>query len=181
MEQYPSFEDIHKARETLRDLFLSHWLHDEMFSWRWWLNLILTLVPWFVWWQFVDKKRIFELLTFGFFIAIISGLLDAAGVNFVVWEYKVRLLPMVPPLFPMDITILPVSYMLIYQYCKRWKTYMLGLALMSAAFAFIFEPLLVMMKIYMLIKWKYWYSFPIYILLGIFSKWFVGRLKAATK
>ncbi|MBU9713231.1 hypothetical protein [Evansella tamaricis] len=52
----------------------------------------------------MDKERIFEILTFGFFMAILAAILDNIGSNLVWWTYS---------LIPVDYCIIPYSLLLI--------------------------------------------------------------------
>lgn len=61
----PSYEDVKKARESLKDLAFEHWIQDDLFTWKWWLLVAATIIPWILWLIFHDKKRTFEILSCG--------------------------------------------------------------------------------------------------------------------
>jgi len=48
------------------------------------------------------------------FIGIVSSILDVIGADILLWGYPVKLFFMVPPLFPADLTIIPVVFSLAY-------------------------------------------------------------------
>lgn len=181
-----TYEDLHRklleTRKTSSELSLEHWLYAELNTWQWWLSLGLTILPWVIWWKLCDKKRVFEILGFGLFIIMIAVFIDVAGSELVLWNYPRRLLPIVPRLWPFDFTIAPVTFMLLYQYFPKWKSFLIASALISGVLAFIAEPLLVLLKLYELITWKYIYSFPVYFGAAVISKGIVGFIqKKSTK
>ncbi len=63
---------------------------------------------------------------------VTASVLDVFGVDYDWWGYPDKLVAMIPPLFPADITVFPVLYSLIYQYNSTWKKYMLYSVLASA-------------------------------------------------
>ncbi|SDE29386.1 hypothetical protein SPACI_048760 [Sporomusa acidovorans DSM 3132] len=77
-----------------------------------------------------------------------------------------------------DTSVLPITYMLIYQYNSKWSSFLIAIVIMSAFFSFIAEPFLVWLGIYELITWKHYYSFPLYILYGVILKFIVDLTKS---
>lgn len=43
---YPTYEDVLRVRELFREASHDHWIHDDLFSWKRWLLLALTIIPW---------------------------------------------------------------------------------------------------------------------------------------
>ncbi|MGG3468732.1 CBO0543 family protein [Neobacillus pocheonensis] len=147
-----------------------------LFSFNWWVLLILTIVPWLVWWKVVDRKRIVEIFFYGSLVSIHSILLDDIGSYFLLWIYKYQLVPINPRLNPIDLTIMPVTYMFVYQYFNKWKTFLVAQMILALGATFLAEPLFMWMDIYKPLKWKLYYSVPIYFGLGLLNKWFMGKL-----
>nr|WP_315989795.1 CBO0543 family protein [Desulforamulus aquiferis] len=102
---------------------------------------------------------------------------DAIGVEFDLWDYKYQLVPLFDIFITYDMSIMPVIYMAIYQKFDKWKSFIIANTIVAAIFAFISEPLLVWLDFYLLLKWKYIYSFPIYIAIAIVLKWVMVCLK----
>lgn len=166
-----------KLEEELSRMVYDDWLNNQLFTWQWWLLLALTIIPWFVWWRLVDKNRKLEIFAYGLFIGIISSFLDVLGWNRHLWTYPIQFLPICTPLLPMDITLLPVSNMLVYQYFNQWKSFF-GMNIIAACFyAFVSEPILEWMDIYKRLNWKYVYSVPIYISIALLGKWLINKMK----
>jgi len=172
-----SFKDLSDSTKKLRDLSYEHWLRYELFTFDWWFLLIISIIPFIIWWRLLDKNRMNEIILFGLFVGLISVIIEYIGEYIALWwGYKIKLFPGVTLFFPFDLTILPVSYMLVYQYFPKWRSFFIGMIGLSFGAAFIFEPLLDWMDIYVLNTWKYIYSFPIYLVIGLFFKWLLKRM-----
>jgi len=168
-----------KLIQTQRDLSTiryQHWHEYELYTLNWWLLIFLALLPWIVWWRLVDKRQIKEYLLVGLLTALMSLIMDYIGGEKLFWVYPVTIYPILPRLIEMDIAILPVFYMLIYQYFTKWKSYVVALIVLCSVLSFIAEPLYSLSGGYQPLVWKYYYSLPIYILMGIFIKWLIQKL-----
>jgi hypothetical protein len=153
MKRIATFEEVYRLQSVL--------------TYPWWILVALTVVPLVVWWRFVDKKRLFEIMTYGLLVSFVAGLLDAIGVETDAWEYKYDLVPLLDVFIAYDISVLPVSYMLVYQRYKNWRSFIMAHVVLAFVFAFVAEPLLVWLDIYQLIGWKHIYSVPGYIAIAI--------------
>ncbi|MGI6453054.1 MAG: CBO0543 family protein [Syntrophomonadaceae bacterium] len=147
-----------------------------LFEWQWWVLLATLIIPLVIWWKLVDKDRFFQIAFFGFLAFLIALETDMLGHQLGLWHYPHRLVFIGPRLMEIDISLFPVTYMLVYQYFQSWKRYLIAAAIVTLTFSFVGEPLLVYMGIYELITWKHWYSLPIYFLIFVFLKWFVDKL-----
>lgn len=161
---------ITKIAFQIRDLELKHWLNYELFTSSWWISVIMTIFPICIFIKLVDKGQILKIALFGFLVSIFTSTLDIIGLDYVLWEYPVRVLPITHNLIPMDLVVVPVIFMLIYQYFRKFSKYLIATVIVSMIFSFVFEPLLVFLKIYSLILWRHVYSFPLYILIMIICK-----------
>lgn len=176
MSHNPSFIQVLEMQNRSIDLQVQHWLKYEIFTPQFWFLTAVLILPWIVWWKLVDKNRFLEIIIYGLFISTIVTLLDEIGCQLNWWEYLYDIEPLYPRLIPMNFTILPIIYMMLYQYFPDWKAFLVGSTVMSSVASFIFEPLLKMSGIYVLLEWKYLYSFPIYIILAALCK---GLVQAA--
>lgn len=170
------FNIITKDQHQLTQARISDWVNREVFSFQWWLLLAVLIIPWFIWWKYVDKKRLLEISLFGAIISIFAFCLDSTLTELVLWGYQYKIFPVWPILMSVDFSIIPVSFMFVYQYFRETKKFIIAMAVVAAAFAFIAEPLLTWIGIYKIYQWKYIYSFPIYIAMGIFVRWLMQRL-----
>ncbi|MBY7145022.1 hypothetical protein KFZ56_18555 [Virgibacillus sp. NKC19-3] len=147
-----------------------------LFSYQWWLLLLITVGLWVFWAIVVDKKRWNAILLVGLMASIIALLLDELGLNLTLWTYAHQLAPFTNKLLTVDIAIIPVSYMLLYQYARKWRPYLITLAALSLFAVIIAEPVFELLDIYILLGWEHWYSTPFYFLIGIFVKWFGDKV-----
>ncbi|WP_167577840.1 CBO0543 family protein [Ammoniphilus sp. YIM 78166] len=171
------YDRLKQVESEIVQINYEHWLHYELFTWQWWLLVVLSVVPWILWWRVVDKRRIIEILAVGLFVATIASLQDVYGWNRGMWRYPIQLLPVCIPLLPFDVSVLPIVQMFVYQFFRSWKAF-LGVNLVIAfSFAYISEPLLEWMGIYDPIKWKHIYSVPIYVMNAVVAKWGIEKLK----
>lgn len=177
MSKFPSYEEVQKAREKLRDVSFEHWVQDDLFSFNWWLLMAATILPFFIWWKLVDKERFFEILAFGLICGIFACFLDVMGVDLLLWGYPDKLFHFIPPLMPADFVVIPVSGMLIYQYFRTWKSFSTASVILAAIFAYIIEPLFSLLNMFELIHWKHTYSLIGFILLFVAVRFVVLGLK----
>jgi hypothetical protein len=154
----------------LRDINLKHWLESNIFSPVWWLLLISFITLWVIWWKFVNKTKLLEIVTYGLLVSFLSTILNLFGTEFVLWGYPNNLVPVAPLLFEVDLGFLPVIYMLIYQYFPDWIKFTIVISITAVIIAFMGEPLAIRLYIYEMNNWKHIYSFPLYIALGLILK-----------
>lgn len=133
----------------------------------------MVIIPYLLWWKAVDKSRFFEIFVYGLLIVLITGLLDAIGVENDAWDYEYDLVPLLDVFIVYDISILPVTFMLAYQYFKTWRSFIVAHILIAAVFAYVFEPLLIWLDIYHPAGWKHTYSFIGYVLIALCMRWFM--------
>lgn len=170
-------EEIIKLQQQLTTLNYQHWLKEELFSWVWWLGVFSMVVFPLVWWKLVDKKRVLEIGFFGSLICITALYLDVVGSEYLLWFYAIRIIPQTAFLCPVDFVCYPVAMMLLYQKYNKWRQYLVASTVAAAIFAFVIEPLDVLIGQYVLISWRFIYSFPIYILIAVFCKLLVKKFK----
>ncbi|MFD1739579.1 CBO0543 family protein [Bacillus salitolerans] len=135
-----TYNEIEATREILNKLEHAYWSENVLFSWQWWFLLFSTIIPWVIWWILVDKTRFFEIMTFGFWWLVIATILDVLGVSLSIWAYPLKLTHLMPPLVPADMAVIPVTYMLLYQYSRRWTNFIILSVIVAAVFSYVIEP-----------------------------------------
>lgn len=143
------------------------WLTHIVFSWRWWFEVALAIIPWIVWIKIRDKNNTARLLFVGMVVALISNVLDIIGGSYNLWHYDWKDFPFIPIYLPWDFTLFPVSVMIMLQFKPKINAFFKAI-IFSFLCAFVFEPLFSYLSMYHKISWKYWYSFVIYIPLYLF-------------
>ncbi|QPC45602.1 CBO0543 family protein [Mangrovibacillus cuniculi] len=164
-------EEIIELRRELFSIVYSNWKENTLFTPQWWILLIIVIGLWFIWWKLVDKSRLMEVCFLGTVVGIVSTLLNSIGIELVLWGFPNQLFSLVKTFNLLDLTFIPITYMLLYQYFTRWLPYSIAVIIFGLLGSFIGQPLFTMLGIYETINWEYVYSFPVYLLIG-----FVGKL-----
>lgn len=164
-----TFEQLVDIEKKFYEALHTYWYEQNYLTPKWWLLVSLSVIPPILWWIIVSKKRIIEITTYGLFYGLAAIILDSIGSNALVWAYPVRLTPYLhPQLYPYDIGVVIIPFMLIYQkWSNNFKKFLIYTALLSLYLSFIGEPFMEWLGIYQEITWKNMYSFPIYWLLSI--------------
>ncbi|CQR71718.1 hypothetical protein SOV_05200 [Sporomusa ovata DSM 2662] len=151
-------EALHASRAETWNIKTALW-QQAFLGPNWWFIAIIIAVSYAIWWKFIDKKRVIEILLFGSFIAVSRVIFDNWGTSTVKWTYVIDLLPIGISLFLNDLTIVPLAYMLAYQYSPTWKKYLVTIFIIQGITSFAFLPLLIRMGILSIINWHVGYSF----------------------
>ena len=171
MANHPTVEQLAEMTRLLTQARIENWLGEKVGAWRWWVLLVLITVPWLVWYRLADKKRLPELTVFGLLVMVLTITLDELGFNLVLWSYPVDVIPIFPRLTSVDYTVVPIFFMLTYQYFPAWKSFFWALVAVSTLCSFVVEPIIMKLGFYVLMKWLYWYSFLIYIPMVLLARW----------
>ncbi|MFC7063120.1 CBO0543 family protein [Halobacillus seohaensis] len=178
-EKFPEpLEEVYLAERILLESNYHYWIEHVLFTFNWWFLLALTIVPWIIWFRLVDRNRLLEISFIGAIVATTAIILDTIGTSLQLWSYGYKLVQMISPLYPIDLSLLPVLFMLLYQWFTTWKAYIISQTILAALGSFVAEPLFIWLGIYILHEWEIYYSFPIYIALAIIFKGLVEKLKA---
>lgn len=156
------------------------WLNHDYLSLQWFILLAIFIVPWLLFYKLARREKLPELLLFGSWVAICSEILDHLGFELGLWFYPIELAPLFPRFEEVNLSTLPVAYMLIYQYFPSWKGFAVAMLAMAALFTLVAEPALVWLGLYMPLKWKMFYGLPIYAAIGLGLKWLVHKVYAGT-
>ncbi|WP_041695338.1 CBO0543 family protein [Alicyclobacillus acidocaldarius] len=176
-----SFDLMESLRRELTDMTRVYWLEHNLGTWQWWLFVSLAIVPWLVFVRFVDRARLTEVLLYALVVGLVSSVLDIIGSDLMLWGYKVRLLWFVyPTLLCTDMTIIPVTFALIYQACRRWWTFA-PVTLVFSILDALMEPVFHCFDIYVSYHWNLLYSIPIYLALASAAKFMLDALTASER
>lgn len=173
---YPSYDEIEDIQKKLKEFSYQHWVQSDLFTWQWWTLLIAAFLPWVIWWYLVKKENRLRVFAFAMLMGIISCTLDVIGSGMMWWGYPTKLIPVVPPLFPADLTMIPVVFSLAYYYGKTWRKYIVCIMISSFLFSYGFEPLFVWLGMYETNTFPHWLSFVGFILVSLLVRWFLERI-----
>lgn len=153
-------EMILQARITLHDLVLTKWLAEDVVSPRWWSMVVLVMLSYLVCFSRFDKRRLSKIFLFGSLLTVGAVVYETVGVNFVLWFCSTPVFPIVPCLFVPYLTVLPVYYMLIFQYTTTWRQFSLWNLIAVSVYSFVLLPVFIYFKISEMDNWQPVYHMP---------------------
>lgn len=180
-KEVTSWESITSIRESFREQYWNYWTQNDLFSFGWWLILFINLILFYAALRFIDRRRLFELMTVGGIVIAISTLLDVILIQFGFTAYPTSITPLSPSFFVSTYIVLPVIYMLVYQFFSTWKNYMIATIIISVTLAFIVENLLRWVNVYEYIKWNSVYSLIAYIGIALIVKWLMNIFHSVSR
>lgn len=134
---------IYESNDQLNSLYASYWSqYSDMGTWQFWVVISLLVLPLAALCFFIDRKRIFEIFFFGYTVHVLWSYIDIALGRSNYFTHKYFLFPILPNATNITASVLPVGFLLLYQYCtNRNKNFYLFTLLLSAVFAFGFAQL----------------------------------------
>jgi hypothetical protein len=166
---------LYYLQERYATLAIENWLKYSVFTWSWWFLVTFLIIPWVIFNKLLDRDRTLEIWSLGLVIIIITSFTDDLGSEIGAWIYPIKFVPIGLLAFPFDFSIVPVSFMLVYQYFNTWKTFSAVLVCQATIFAFVGEPISVMLGTVTYLKWNYINSFIFYIVTGLVSRFIIRK------
>lgn len=173
----PTWQDILEIANQYSMNRIEYWQNDVLFSFNWWILLVTTISLVITWIIILDKKRKLEIISYGMMVTIFGDFGDMLGLSISLWGYPYTIVHM-PEILEIHNIMMPILYMMVYQYFRQWKTFLIAAAVNAIIFPFILEPLLVWLQIYKLYKWKYIYSVVPYFIIAVVLKWIINKIKS---
>jgi hypothetical protein len=110
----------------------------------------LLLVPLILLVFKIDKSKVFLVVFFGYSVHVFSFYINLIGVNMGIWNYPIQVVSWLPSL-SFDSSLVPVTFMLVYQWTlNNKKNYFIFALITSIVFSFIIEPIFVNMDLFKL-------------------------------
>ena len=159
--------------ESLIDKKIDIWLEHVLFSGLWWMGLALSIIPWIIWFVFRKKESTDRLLYIGFYIMTISVLLDIVGDQIGLWHYRFHVIPVLPTYFPWDVTLMPVTVIMLLQVKPHVNPWFKAIFFALLA-SYVGEPIFHWLGVYEPKNWRYTYSVPIQIAIYM-SAHYIGK------
>jgi hypothetical protein len=153
---------LYDAERMLALQTYQNWLSNELFTVGWFVIVGVILTFYIVWWILVDKGKIGQLLLIGSFAAVWYVVTDMIFCGFYgVAEYKIRLFPLMPAIFVVSVTEMPIIIMLVQQYAPSWGKYLLWGCIGSGVLAFGLLPIYSLLGIFQLHGMNFFHVFLI--------------------
>lgn len=190
-------EEVAKTSQKFQDAFNSMvkvWASDIVFTWRWWMEVGIAILPWVFWFIFRKKEDTHRLLYGGLLMILLLCFLDMAGMCLGLWDYPFRVVPFIPQYFSWDFSAFPVVAMLMIQFSplrlfrksaarneKLRKTlrtlsnpWIKG-AVLSLTASFVVQPVAAALRLYEPKQWQHYYSLPMFLFIYMAGWWFYSR------
>ncbi|MEW9674531.1 CBO0543 family protein [Ammoniphilus sp. 3BR4] len=133
----------------------------------------MLIIPLVVLYFLLDRRKAFLLGFLGFNVHVWFTYIDAYGIKQALWNYPFQITHVLPTGFALDASLIPVSYMLVYQWTlNQNKNYYIYTTILCISFAFIMKSLMVAFDLFQMYKGtNYFHLFIGYITIMLLSKW----------
>ncbi|TYP79341.1 CBO0543 family protein [Paenibacillus methanolicus] len=109
----------------------------------------MLIVPLVILFFKLDRSRVYQIGFYGFAIHVLGVYVDTIGTNYGFWSYPYKMVPILPTSFTLTSSMIPVAFMLMYQWLSRKHIhYYLGAAGVSAIFVFVVHPIFMWMDMF---------------------------------
>jgi hypothetical protein len=170
--QQKRLDEILTQQEDVVNMWMEYWRDFSTWqTWQFWAIVFMLIVPLIVVYVAIDKNKVFQIGFYGFNIHTWFTYSDAIAMRTAHVTYPFQAIPVLPVNFALDASLVPVSFMLLYQWCiNHNKNVFLYGVVLSAFFSFIFKPLLVFINLMQMNKgMNYFYLFLNYLLILILA------------
>lgn len=172
--QLDMIKKIMEAEIEQNTRLMNYWQEFSNFSnWQVWVVLAMLVIPLILLVLFIDRKKAFHIGFYGYSVHVFFAYTDIIGTERGIWNYPYKLLPLLPSNFTLDASLIPVIYMLCYQYILiKGKNYYIWMFLLSLALSFVLKPLMVGIGLFHFReKENFLLLFAGYVFVAIISKW----------
>ncbi|WP_163538974.1 CBO0543 family protein [Gracilibacillus sp. YIM 98692] len=170
-KQLNLLNELTSKQEEATQALTEYWTaYSNMGTWQFWAILIMFLViPLIALYFTIDRSKIFLIGFYGFSVHLCFTYIDLIGARLGMWSYPYMVIPYTPGNFSFNSALIPVVFMLVYQWTiNQNKNFYLYSLLTSAILSFALNPLLVSLNLLELNKGiNYFHWFLIFI--GTFS------------
>ena len=148
-EQLEEFNHLVELQKELTTMGIKYWDQYSSYNdWHFWFLVVLCILPLIVLFIFMDRRRMLYLGFFGFSIHILQSYADIGASNLGTWTYPYKLIPFYPISFALDASLIPVTFILVYQWTlNRKKNFYLYAMMPTLFFALIAKPFLIAINI----------------------------------
>jgi|GEM_PF-768410 len=189
-EQFDRLQLLFRLQDKLSATWLDYWQTFSFGTWQFWINVLMLLVPIGVVLILLDKTKALLLGFYGYTVHMLFTYIDAFGSIRALWYYPFKVVPILPISIALDVSLVPVTFMLVYQWTlnhkKNYYLYTTGLCLF---FAFVFKPVMSYLDLFELNRGTtFFHLLPCYLIIMLVSKWitnlfllFVGEKRISGK
>jgi len=172
LDHLREFDKILYGRKENTDSLINYWIdYSNPSTWQFWVLVAVLLVPLLILYFKIDKSKVFLIGFYGYNVHVFFTFIDIFGINRGYWHYPYQVIPALPSI-SLDTSLVPVAFMLIYQWTlNNHKNYYIFAILTAAIFAFIFKPVLVSIDLFRMYgKINYFHLFIGYVVVLLIAK-----------
>ncbi len=171
-------EQITQAFQHFNNLLITQWVNQQFLTPIWFFLVIILLFSYALFIYLADRERIIEILLFGSLVAVTFANYDSIGQQFGYWIYYKSIVPFNPSFILGDITLIPLYAMLVYQYTRSWRSFILWNTVWAGLFSFVFyHTVLEYLKVFAYIKpYSVLLDFCLFMFIGLISRAIVVAL-----
>jgi len=175
-KQNEALEKISEKQQEIASDWFHYWEDFSSFStWPFWFHVVMFVVPLIVLYFKLDRKKALELGFFGLNIHVWFAYFDTLGTRQGFWTYPFQMLPFLPNSVGLDASLVPVLFILLYQWVKNHnKNYYFYAFLLSLILSFGLKWFFVSMNLFKFhMGANYFHLFLTYLVILGLSKWIV--------
>ncbi|WP_134703454.1 CBO0543 family protein [Ammoniphilus sp. YIM 78166] len=174
--QEKQFLELYGLQKKTYDMWTDYWFQYVAGTWQFWVYVAFIIVPLVVLYFYLDRKKAYFLGFYGFCVHMLAAYIDAFGTSKGLWGFPYKAVPVLPASFSIDAVLIPVSFMLTYQWTlNRNKNYYLYLTLLSVVFAFGLKPLLSVLGLFVIFEGTTFFHIFLWYFSGVvLSKWVIN-------
>ncbi|MFC0559479.1 CBO0543 family protein [Halalkalibacter alkalisediminis] len=182
-EQIEKLTSLRTSQKEITNEWINYWLeYSFLDTWQFWIVASMLILPLVILYFKMDRSKAFLLGFYGFNIHVWFSYTDTIFVRIGLVSYPYQAIPVIPANFGLDVSLVPVLFMFLYQYVlnhkKNYYIYATGL---SAALAFVLKPYLVVFNLFELHNVNYFHLFLAYVVVFLVSKWITDLFLYFTK
>ncbi|HZK84010.1 MAG TPA: CBO0543 family protein [Desulfosporosinus sp.] len=171
----PGVEHANDLLHEANVILLKTWIEQIVFTWRWWLEVSISIISWVYFWFFLRKKPdTYRLICAGFFSMVVSTYLDTVGMAMRLWGYPSKEIPLMPPFITWDLCVIPVMTMIVLHYKPNINPLIKSIVL-GVFGSLILQPIAQLLGLYSPYRWPHLYSIPMAMMIYLGSNYFYNE------
>lgn len=160
--------ELHQSKD-----WVHYWQQYSSFNnWHFWVTLALLVIPLILLFIYMDKRKSLLLGFYGYNVHVFFTYIDVLGSENTFWFYPYKVLPILSSNLTLDVSLVPVCYMFVYQWALNHKQNYYALMFgLSIVLAFVLKPIMEALGLFQIENGaNYVHLFLGYLLVGIFAK-----------
>ncbi|RXI96269.1 hypothetical protein DS745_21275 [Anaerobacillus alkaliphilus] len=151
-ERLEALREVTLLTEKLSTLQIEYWQeYSNINTWGFKAVLLMFIIPLVVLYFTIDRENILLLGFYGLNIHVWFSYINIASVKQGFIEYPYELIPFIPGNLSLDAALIPVLYMLVYQWTiKHRKNFYIYSFALTVILAFAFKPFLAIVNLIVL-------------------------------